>query len=115
MREGTCSLQWSLPAFRTTNDAVGATGTWIPDPLQYEADEQTIKAAAERGVSFLSYDNAVPIIDLSPIRTRSFFWKVWRTIRFSKSRIKTRSNITLKRINWWIPSDGSNYVEQKNF
>lgn len=59
--------------------AVGTSGTWIPDPLQYQGDQAAIKSAAERGVSFLSYDNAVPIIDLSPIRTRTFFWTVWRT------------------------------------
>eukprot|EP01047_Picozoa_sp_COSAG01_P041290 COSAG01_NODE_3533_length_5962_cov_41.705611_6_plen_781_part_00 len=58
---------------------VGTTGTWVPDPLQYQADRANIALAAAKGTTFLSYDNSIPIIDLSPIRTRSFFWQIWRT------------------------------------
>jgi hypothetical protein len=71
--------RWPASYTNDTASILALVDTWIPDPIQYDADLTAIYNQAEKGTTFYSYDNAVPVIDLSPIRTRSFFWKIWRT------------------------------------
>ena len=56
-----------------------AGGAWISDVPQFEADTKAIAQARAKGTKLYIYANLVPIVDLPPIRTRSFFWRIWQT------------------------------------